>query len=69
MWGYNLYAYAPKPVVYLQNVPQDSLVYSMMSTAVSGVVIHHTEPSVRVDVTVLRRTVTTSLNSPDLAQC
>lgn len=55
----------------LKNAPQDTLTQPMTSTAVSRVVIHHTELCVGVSVTVLRRTVTTSTDvlqpvSPDL---
>uniref|UniRef100_A0A8W8KL09 Uncharacterized protein n=1 Tax=Magallana gigas TaxID=29159 RepID=A0A8W8KL09_MAGGI len=43
-----------------KNALRDTLTQPMMSTAVSRVVIHHTEPGVRVCVTVPRRIVTTS---------
>lgn len=43
----------------LQNVHQDPLAYSMMSTAVHYVVIHLSALSVGVSVTAPRRTATT----------
>lgn len=46
----------------LKNVPQDTLTQQMTSTAVYRVVIHHTELGVGVGVTVLKRTVTTSMD-------
>lgn len=46
----------------LKNVSQDTLTQQMTSTAVYPVVIHHTEHGVGVGVTVLKRTVTTSMD-------
>nr|XP_034336163.1 uncharacterized protein LOC117692473 [Crassostrea gigas] len=46
----------------VKNVLQDTFTKPTMSTAVSRVVIHHTELCERVAVTVLRRTVTTSMD-------
>lgn len=56
-----------------QNVPLDTTLHPVVTTAASLVVIHHMDLGVRVGVTVLRRTVTMSTDvtwqvSLDLAQ-
>lgn len=60
MWVYKLYDYTPMPAIKLQNVPQDTLTQTMISTAKSLVVILHTELGVRIGVTVPRRAAITS---------